>query len=311
MEDQCTLLLTGAGGFVGRHVRDLAESVGLKVIATDRRGVAGARLDLLDRAGVASCVEDASPDLVVNMAGAASVAASWERGGDALDVNATGVTNLLEAVGDICPAAHILCVSSAQVYGEPAAGQLPFREDQPLSPVTPYGESKAAMEATCERLAAERGMRIAVVRAFNLIGPGQAGGFSVSGFAREFAEAELSGADLIELAVGNPDAARDFTDVRDAARAFVGISRAELAGTYNLCSGRALKLSALIAEMAAATRLPVSIRQDPALQRPADPSSTFGDPTRLQAAIGWSPEIQPSRTVADLLDWWRRQLAPA
>jgi GDP-4-dehydro-6-deoxy-D-mannose reductase len=309
LNEERTLLLIGAGGFVGSHVRVAAEAAGARVVAADRSGRPGARCDLLDATSVASCIEAAAPDLLVNMAGAASVAASWGGAGDALEVNARGVENLLEAVAELAPEAHVLCVSSAQVYGEPGVGSLPFGEEAALAPVTPYGESKAAMEAVCERFASERGMPIAVVRAFNMIGPGQEAPYAAAGFAREIAAAELAGADRVALAVGNPGAARDFTDVRDAARAFVEISLAQLTGTYNLCSGRAVSLADLIAELAAATALPVSSQPDPSLRRPADPAVTYGDPNRLRRAIGWAPEIPLSKTVADLLDWWRARLA--
>jgi GDP-4-dehydro-6-deoxy-D-mannose reductase len=302
------MLVIGAGGFVGRHVSDAAANAGLRVVAADRDGSAGARCDLLDAASIAACIEAVKPDLVVNMAGAASVAASWENPDHALELNATAVGRLLEIVAARAPTTHVLCASSAEVYGEPGAGRLPFTEDLPLRPVTPYGQSKAAMEAECDGFAS-RGLRIAVIRAFNQIGPGQSPKFAAADFAKQIAAAELSGAEAAELAVGNLEAARDFTDVRDTARAFVEASRAELTGTYNLCSGRALKLEALVAEMAKATRLPLVIKPDPSLMRPVDPGVVYGSAERLREALGWAPRISLSETVADLLDWWRSELA--
>jgi len=301
------MLLIGARGFVGRHVRDAATRAGLSVVAAGRHGEDEVRCDLLDAGSVASCVEAVDPDLVVNMAGASSVAASWVRPGEAFEINATGVARLLEAVAAHSPGAHVLCVSSAEVYGEPSSERLPLTEDLPLRPVTPYGESKAAMEA----YARGSGLRIAVMRAFNQFGPGQPPAFAASGFARQIAAAEKAGADSIELAVGNLDAARDFTDVRDSARAFVEASRRELTGVYNLCTGRALELEALIEEMAKATPLRVGIEPDPSLARPVDPSVVYGSPARLHGAIGWAPEIPLAKTVADLLGWWRAEPAAA
>ncbi len=309
MSDDRTLLLIGARGFVGGHVREAAEAAGLRLAAADRDGGDGIRCDLLDPDSVAACVVDADPQLVVNMAGAASVAASWERPVEAFAVNATGVLHLLEAVARHAPGAHLLCVSSAEVYGEPTAAKLPFTEDQPPEPLTPYGAAKLAMEVLCGQYARGRGLRIAVIRAFSQLGPGQSPAFPVSGFARQIAAAEAAGAERVELAVGNLAAARDFTDVRDAARAFVEASRRELTGTFNLCSGRALRLESVVEEMAKATPLPVEIRPGPSLARPADPSTVYGSPDRLREAIGWAPEIPLSRTVADLLEWWRARLA--
>lgn len=310
LNEDRTMLVIGAGGFVGRHVREAGVDSGLRVVAADRNGESEVRCDLLDPTSVAACVEVAEPDLVVNMAGAASVAASWERPEDALAVNAAGVAILLAAVADLAPGAHVLCVSSAEVYGEPSAERVPFHEGLSPAPVTPYGESKAAMEAECERFAAE-GLRIAVIRAFNQLGPGQSPAFAASGFARQIVAAELAGAETAELSVGNLAAARDFTDVRDTARAFVEASRTELTGVYNLCSGKAVKLEALVAEMAKATPLPLAIAPDPSLMRPVDPGVVYGSPRRLREAIGWSPRIPLSQSVADLLDWWRQELSTA
>ncbi|HWW67287.1 MAG TPA: GDP-mannose 4,6-dehydratase [Solirubrobacterales bacterium] len=309
---QPTMLLIGARGFAGAHVREAAESAGLRVLAASREPHdEGVFCDLLDPTSVGSCVEAAAPDLVVNMAGAASVAASWERPGEAFAVNAGGVLNLFEAVARHTPGAHLLCVSSAEVYGEPTDDRLPFGEELALKPVTPYGASKAAMEVLCGSYARGRGLRIATIRAFNQLGPGQSPAFAASGFARQIAAAEAAGAERVELAVGNLAAVRDFTDVRDTARAFVATSQQQLIGTYNLCSGAPLKLEALVEEMAKATPLPVEVRPDPSLARPVDPSVVYGDPARLSEETGWAPEIPLSQSVADLLDWWRAELAAA
>ncbi len=308
------MLLIGANGFVGGHLRDAATAAGLQVISADRNGDAAAGgivCDLRDPASVAACLEAARPDLVVNMAGAASVAESWKDPAATFDLNATGALNLLEAVAAVVPEAHVLCVSSADVYGEPRDDRLPFSESLTLEPVSPYGASKAAMEAICGQYARGRGMRIATIRPFNQIGPGQAGKYAASGFARQIAEAEARGARSVEMSVGNLDASRDFTDVRDTARAFTEVSARGLTGVYNLCSGSPLGLEALVRAMADATELPVDVRVDPALRRPADPSVVYGDPSRLHEAIGWEPRIPLEQTVADLLDWWRRRLVAA
>jgi GDP-4-dehydro-6-deoxy-D-mannose reductase len=305
------MLLIGARGFLGGHLREAAAAAGLRVIATDRQAADGApACDLLDPGSVAACLDSARPDLVVNMAGSASVAASWEDPAACFAVNATGVAHLLEAVARQAPAAHVLCVSSAEVYGDPAPDRLPLGEDVPLVPLSPYGQSKAEMEATCERHR-ERGLRIATVRPFNLVGPGQAGSFSISGFAHRVAAAERSGEESVEIAIRNPGARRDFTDARDAARAFLEASRRELAGTYNLCSGRALGLEALVELIDRASPLPVRTRLDPGPRRPRDPGVVYGDPTRLREATGWEPRIPLERTIADLLDWWRSETAAA
>ena len=304
------MLLIGAGGFVGGHIVEAASSAGLRVIPADRDPAGqGLVCDLLDPDSITACVEAERPDLVVNMAGSASVAASWKDPEAAFELNARAVERLLEAVAAHAPGAHVLCVSSAEVYGEPSEERLPFREDLDPAPVSPYGESKAEMEAICRRFASEREMRIATIRPFNQIGPGQAATYALPGFARQIVAAELAGAAEVELSVGNLSASRDFIDVRDTARAFVEISSRELTGVYNLCTGRTMKLEALVEEMGRATSLPLRIVVDPDLRRPADPSTVYGDPSRIREAIGWEPRIPLQQTIADLLEWWRVELA--
>ncbi len=304
------MLLLGASGFAGGHLRKAFREKGFRVASSSRRGGEGApACDLLDPDAVAACVEAVRPELVVNAAGSASVARSWEAPAEVFAVNATGVLNLLEAIARHAPDSHLLCLSSAAVYGEPEAEAMPLGEDAPAAPVSPYGAGKLAMEELCAQYARSRDLRIAVVRAFNLVGPGQPAYSAASGLARQVAVAERAGEEGVELALGNPGAARDTTDVRDAARALAAISSARLAGTFNLCSGRAPAVADLARALAAATALDVTTRVDPALARPADPPLLLGDPTRLREATGYVPEIPLERSLADLLDWWRQGLA--
>lgn len=309
MSNGRTLLLLGASGFAGRHLREAAEGAGHHVIAADRSGEPGdLSFDLLEPHSLHEVVRAAAPDAVVNMAGAASVAASWRRAGETFAVNSLGVVNLLEAVRAEAPAAQLICASSAEVYGEASEAKLPLHEDLPLEPVTPYGASKAAMEIACGQYARSRGLRIAVVRAFNQLGPGQSPQFAAAGFARQLAAAEASGHDEVELTVGNLGAARDFTDIRDSARGYLALVERGLTGTFNLCSGKAVGLETLIEEMRAATPLRVKIEHSPGLARPSDPPLVYGTAQRLREATGWEPRIPLARTVSDLLDWWRAEL---
>jgi len=305
-----TMLLTGAQGFVGTHLLAATREAGLNVVPASRRGGDDAPpCDLLDPAAIEACLEAVQPDLIVNAAGSSSVARSWERPAEVFAANATGVLNLLEAAARRAPGAHLLCLSSAAVYGQPGAEAMPLGEGAAVAPVSPYGAGKAAMEALCAQYARSRGLRIAVVRAFNLVGPGQPPFSAASDLARQIATAERAGEGGVELALGNPAAARDTTDVRDAARALVEVSGRELTGTFNLCSGRAPTVADLAAALALATPLAVTTRLDPALARPADPPLLLGDPRRLHEATGFAPGIELERSLADLLDWWRRELA--
>ncbi|HEV7615669.1 MAG TPA: NAD-dependent epimerase/dehydratase family protein [Solirubrobacterales bacterium] len=306
MAEQLTMLVLGANGFAGAHLATAAREAGLRVAATSRRGSEDApACDLLDPASIAACLRAVQPDLVVNAAGSASVGSSWQRPAQAFAANATAVLNLLEAVAAEAPTAHVLCLSSADVYGGREPEELPLGEELQPRPLTPYGAGKAAMEALCGQYARGRGLRIAVARIFNLVGPGQSAEFALPGFARRIAAAELDGEAGVELALGNPAAVRDFVDVREGASALVELSRRQLCGTYNLCSGRGTTIAALVEELGRQARVPVTARTEPTLQRPADPPALVGDPRRLREQAGFAAATPLAQSLADLLDSWR------
>lgn len=309
MSESRTMLLLGAGGFLGAHLLEAAEAAGFDVVPAGREaGTRPTACDLLDPNALSACLDAVRPALIVNAAGAASVGRSWEQPAETFAVNATGVLNLLDAVVRRTPTAHVLCLSSADVYGAPGADALPLKEELVPSPVTPYGASKVAMEVLCGQYARGRGLHVGVARAFNLIGPGQSPGFAVPGFVRRVVEAERAGAPSVELALGNPDAIRDFVDVRDAAAALVEISARELRGTYNLCSGRGTAIAGLVESLAALSPLRIEARRDPALARPADPPALVGDPQRLREATGFAAKTPLARSLADMLEG--RRAAP-
>jgi len=219
---------------------------------------------------------------------------------------AMGGLNLLEAVADEAPPAHLTFASSGEVYA-PADG--PHDEEDEVGPLNPYGANKAALEILCGQYARSRRLRIAVIRAFNQVGPGQARSFAASDFAGQVAEAEVEGRPEVELRVGDLSVVRDFTDVRDAAQAYVSVAADGHTGTFNLCSGRGVRLDSLIEAIAAAAAVELRVRADPARSRPAEAREIVGSNARLRAAIGWVPRTGLDATMSDLLTWWRTELA--
>ena len=194
----------------------------------------------------------------------------------------------------------------------PARRGCPFGEELALEPVTPYGASKAAMEVLCGSYARGRGLRIATIRAFNQLGPGQSPVFAASGFARQIAAAEAAGAERVELAVGNLAAARDFTDVRDTARAFVAASQQRADRRLQPLLGRPAEAGGPGRGDGEGDAAAGGGRR-PTLRSPAPPthrSSTATPPASARRSAG-RLEIPLSQSVADLLDWWRAELAAA
>jgi GDP-4-dehydro-6-deoxy-D-mannose reductase len=289
------VVVTGAGGFLGRHlVRELA-SRGAETVAVDR-----AEADVCDAAAVADLVARARPDAVVHLAAQSRVAHSFADPGETFRVNVLGTVAVLEAVRRHAPRARILVASSAEVYGAVGADALPVAESAPLAPVNPYGASKVAAEAAALQVHRAHGLDVAILRAFNAVGPGQATDFALPGFAAQLAAIARGAAEPV-LRVGNLDAERDLTDVRDVARAYaLALERGESGGVYNVCSGTAVPIRRALEALVAASGLEVRVEVDPSRLRPVDVPCVYGSPRRLAAATGWRPEVPLERTIADL-----------
>jgi len=152
---------------------------------------------------------------------------------------------------------------------------------------------------------------VTIARAFNHVGPRQDPYFAASGFARRIADIEF-GRWEPELAVGNLNARRDITDVRDTVRAYRLILQRGVRGrAYNVCSGRAISIGDLLDMLLARARVAIRVRVDTNRYRPHDIPLVIGDHTRISTELGWRPEIPLERTVDDLLEFWRAQATTA
>jgi GDP-4-dehydro-6-deoxy-D-mannose reductase len=304
-----TVLLIGGTGFAARHFLAGSSGSDHRVVSSSRRaGDSDLVCDLLEPGSVEAALEEVSPDVVLNLAGAASVAASFRDPRTTFEVNALGTLNLLDAASRVTPLAHVICVSSGEVYGTVPEPELPATEERRPQPASPYAASKVSMELICDQYRRANELRVTVVRAFNHTGPGQSDSFAVSSFARQIAEAELQGADHVTLSTGNLDVHRDFTDVRDVVRAYRTLIEHETIGTFNACSGESTRLGRLLDYLGAATSLTVETSVEADRLRPGEPPVLYGSRERLREATGWRPEIPLRRTVADLLDWWRERV---
>jgi GDP-4-dehydro-6-deoxy-D-mannose reductase len=311
---QDTILVTGAGGFAGSHLLDLLARDGAPVVAWHRPGktpppaapsVRWEGVDLLDRQAVGRAVAAARPSAVYHCAAAAHVGRAWDSAESTLAVNVRGTHYLCDALRRADLRIPCLIPSSAMIY-QPSLSAI--REDSPLVPPNPYGLSKLAQELLALRSIAD-GVDVRVARAFNHIGPRQDPFFAASGFARRIADIER-GVWAPEISVGNLDAERDLTDVRDTVRAYRLIVDRGVAGRpYNVCSGRAVTIRHLLDLLIARARCPVSVKVDPARYRPNDNPLLLGDPSRLQGELGWKAEMPLEQTVDDLLEYWRRKHA--
>jgi GDP-4-dehydro-6-deoxy-D-mannose reductase len=276
------VLVTGPGGFVGSHLRAV---LGDAFLAFDG--------DVLDAEALREAVRESRPSALVHLAAVSSVGQSF---GDAATVwrtNVFGTVNVVEALRAEAPAARLLLVSSGDVYGE--AEVVPTPEEAPVRPISPYAASKAAAELAC------LGVDAVVARAFPHAGPSQDERFAVGSWAAQLARARAEGGGV--LRVGDLDAERDFTDVRDVCRAYrLLLDPAVRAGTYNVATGRAVPLRRVVELLVEAAGVEVRVERDETRLRPSEILVVAGDPSKLRAATGWEPRIPLEQTLADALE---------
>jgi GDP-4-dehydro-6-deoxy-D-mannose reductase len=288
------ILVTGAGGFVGGY---LTSELGHTAVPS--------QADVTDSVAIAQEIAKVTPSAVVHLAAFSSVAGSWENPVEVWRVNTLGTVALLEAVRAERPAARVLVVSTGEVYGRSEV--LPTPEDEPRRPLSPYAASKAAAELACERAARADGLDIVVARAFPHVGPGQDERFAVASWAAQIASLEARGGGT--LAVGDLSVERDLTDVRDVVRAYRFLLEPSVgAGTYNVASGRTVRLAEVIQTLVGLARCPVTVEVDEKRLRQGDIQVLSGDAGRLMEATGWSPTIPLEQTLADTLSAARASL---
>ncbi|WHE35751.1 NAD-dependent epimerase/dehydratase family protein [Microbacterium sp. BDGP8] len=299
-----TLLITGSNGFVGPHVAATAAGHGLRVWATGREAKPSDRLaphcdEYFSRDLSKEWRIPAEVDLVVHLAGLAAVGPSFERPQEYISVNSSIMTNMCEALMAANRRPRMVVVSSGSVYAPPRDESTALDESAPVSASSPYAVAKMLVESQAAYYA-RRGLDTIVARPFNHIGPGQASGFLVPDLAQSLDALPPEQS----LEAGNLHAARDFTDVRDVASAYVTLSVAPSHDhdLYNVASGAAHNGFDVLATICDASNRPVpEVRIDPGRLRPSDPMRIVGDARRLTAEFGWKPAIPWTQSIRDYL----------
>ena len=317
------VLITGITGFAGSHLAEhfLADRPGVEVFGTYRwrsrreniEAIEGkVRLlecDLSNMTAVRNALETSRPDAIYHLAAQSFVPSSWVAPLQTLTDNITGQTNIFEAVRSLGldPAIQIAC--SSEEYGLVLPNEVPIKETNPLRPLSPYAVSKVTQDFLAYQYFMSYGIRAIRTRGFNHTGPRRGEVFVTSNFAKQVATIEAGKAAPV-IKVGNLDAVRDFTDVRDMVRGYVlATEKGKPGEVYNLASGIAITIRAMLDKLIALAKVEVKVETDPARLRPSDVEVLIGDYSKFHADTGWEPKIPFDQTLEDLLNYWRQRIA--
>jgi GDP-4-dehydro-6-deoxy-D-mannose reductase len=316
-------LITGITGFAGSHLAEylLEEHPEVEVFGTYRwrsrmdnvehldQRIRLVETDLRDYFSVHQAVEAARPDVIFHLAAQSFVPSSWTAPTETLTTNIEGQTNLFEAIRahGLDPVVQIAC--SSEQYGLVLPDEVPIKETNPLRPLSPYAVSKVAQDFLGYQYFQSYGLKVVRTRGFNHTGPRRGQVFVTSNFCSQVAAIE-AGLQEPVIRVGNLDAIRDFTDVRDMVRAYwLAVTKAKPGEVYNIASGEGISIRDLLDKIVGFAKVEVKIEVDPARLRPSDVEILIGDSSKFRADTGWEPRIPFDQTVRDLLDYWRGQMA--
>ena len=303
------VLVTGGTGFAGSHLVSLLLEKGHSVIATSNNDsspppeVEVVKVDLANPSAI-SKIKFAEVEAIYHLAGLAAVGPSFAEPQKYIDINSSIQVNLFEECLKQKVKPRFLVVSSGNVYSPKAP--LPLTEASPTWPVSPYAVSKLAQEIIGQYYSS-RGFDIVTSRSFNHVGPGQTTGFIVADLAKQIALAEKTGSG--QVVCGDLEARRDYTDVRDIARAYVALVEKGKSGqVYNVCSGKSVSGQNILSGLLNHTKANIRVVKDPALSRPVDILDVYGSNTKIKNDTDWQPKITLEQTLQETLDYWRTQI---
>jgi len=304
-----TVVITGGSGFVGTYLQQELTSAwpGVRVVSWDLPEV-----DITDPNTYEAQLKELAPDWVVHLAAIASVPAALKNPVQTEAVNVGGTKKLIETIQRSSQDTKMLFVSTADVYGMAVAARtgepVPELALDECEPANPYAQSKLAAEEVVLGLMPKAAIR---VRPFPHIGPGQGLGFVTSDFASQIAAIE-AGNQEPRIAVGNLEAQRDFTDVRDVVRAYRMLMETGEAGeVYHVASGKPVAIKDVLDALLEMAKVEIEVVQDESRMRPSDVPVLVGSAAKLQGVSSWQPEILLQKSLSDILDWWRQQESPS
>jgi GDP-4-dehydro-6-deoxy-D-mannose reductase len=301
-------LITGATGFVGRHLVNHLLECGDEVLGT-YLGEAPkdfpcqiVPLDITDSFRCQILISEYKPDTIFHLAAIAFVPEAEKDFRRTMDINVTGTHNIYRACDVLQQRLSVVLVSSGEVYGKISPDLVPITETVPQNPNNNYSLSKAMAELVALRYSASGLMRPVVMRAFNHIGPGQHRSFVVSSFAEQLAQIKLGKLPPI-VRVGNLEAKKDFTDVRDVVRAY-RLAAEKGSGVYNIGSNKAVSVRELLDTLIDISGVKVSVEVDPLRYRPIDVKEVRCSYDKAKTELGWTPKISTRQSLEDAFNLW-------
>ena len=316
------VLITGITGFAGSHLADYilenhpdAQVYGMvrwrsrmeNIVHIEDR-IHLIEGDLKDMASLKRCLAKAQPDRIFHLAAQSFVPTSWNCPAETFAINAVGQINLFEAVLSLGISPKIQIAGSSEEYGLVNSNEVPMKETNPLRPLSPYAVSKVAQDLLGWQYFKSYGMKIVRTRGFNHTGPRRGNVFICSNFAKQIVEIEKKKREPI-MHVGNLEAKRDFTDVRDMVFAYwLSLEKGELGEVYNLGRGKTYSIQEILDMLLAISGAVVKIEVDQDRLRPSDVPVLLSDSSKFKKLTGWEPQIPFNQSLQDLLEYWRERV---
>lgn len=319
------VLITGITGFVGSHLAEYCLTIpGVEVYGTimfhhlgdemERIGHLKNKIELLEcdltnRIAVDRVLQKVRPDKIFHLAAQSFVKVSWDSPEETIFTNIMSELNIFESCRNIGINPIIQIAGSSEEYGLVLENEVPIRETNPLRPLSPYAVSKIGQEMLAYQYCKSYGLKTILTRAFNHEGPGRGEHFVTSTFAKQIAQIEKGKQEPV-VKVGNLQAQRDYTDVRDMIRAYwLATEKCEFGKPYNICSGNIWTIQKVLDFLLSlSTEKNIKMEQDPERMRPSDVQLLKGDCTEFKKATGWEPKIPFEKTLEDLLNYWRQKV---
>lgn len=315
------ILITGVSGFAGSHLAEYFLNEGKHEVfgtikwRSDRENILHIQqklklceCNIRDAVSMNALISDVKPGRIFHLAAQSYVPFSWHAPQETLTTNVIGEVNLFEAVRQAKIDPYIQIAGSSEEYGMVLREEVPIKESNQLRPLSPYGVSKVAQDLLGYQYFKSYGLKIVRTRAFNHTGPRRGVVFATSNFAKQIVEIEKGKREPV-IYVGNLDAVRDFSDVRDVARAYaLSLEKGKPGDVYNICSGRGVKIKDMLDKLISLANVDLEIKQDPERLRPSDVELLIGSSEKFQRETGWKQEIPFEKTLKDLLDYWRERI---